>query len=528
MYVNPNSTIILCKNVPLDTTYEHTLYFDNIGLQTAYFRSKAKTTFNNQTYQRVVRGKIRLQVCADDIYDCNYLMYQNTNYGSKWFYAFITGIEYINNITSEITFDIDSMQTYFFDVELRQCFVEREHVSDDTIGLHTLPEKVDCSEMIPMDQFNFLFGRENTEELSTKWRVKLTIKPNEYMTTLDYLFNQYPMQYSENQITLPEYSGDADDVTSIQAFLTNQSISGADIVNIEMYPEFFEHGNVQLDVASYGIKRPTRFYMPDIQGETSYTPKNNKLFTFPYTYLLVDNNDGAQKIFKWEDMYGGGANYCTFFLLHNISNEVGCWLEYRSYQNGFLRPTRLGLTNFPKVPVAVGDLAKTISHALTSVGEAALVSALPVAPQLSVVDLPLEAMSQNLDKPENQMLGAEGLSMVSAIFNPAKQSGGFNKNIELKYNEIGFSFYVMGIKPEFAKIIDNYFNLRGYQVNTVKVPNRAVRQHWTYTKTKGCIVVGNAPSDDIRKICNIYDKGITFWRSPEYVGQYQLSNPIIT
>ena len=527
MYIAPNSTIILCNDVPLDNTYEHTLYFDNANLQIAYFRGKAKYTFNQQSYQRVVRGKMRLAIKADNIYDCNYLAFQNTAYGNKWFYAFITSVEYVNNEASEIEFEIDVMQTYFFDVELKECFVEREHVADDTIGLHTLPEKVDCSEMIPMEQYNFLFGRENTQQISTKWRIKMTIKPNEFMTTLDYLFGNYPMGYSENQITLPEYSGDADDLQSIQAFLTNQSISGASIVNLEMYPEFFEHGNVELDVASFGIKRPTRFTMPDIQGATSYTPKNNKLFTFPYTYLLVDNNDGAQKVFKWEDMYGGGATYCTFFLLHNIANEVGCWLEYRSYQNGFLRPTRLGISNFPSVPVAVGDLAKTISHAITSIGQAALQSELPFAPQLPVTELPIEAISQNLETPQNKILGSDGLSMLANVFNPAKQSGGIGKNIQLKYNEIGYSFYQMGIKPEYAKIIDDYFTVRGYLVNTVKVPNRAVRQHWTYTKTKGCIVVGNCPSDDIRSICNIYNKGITFWRSPEYVGNYSLSNPII-
>ena len=95
MYIEPNSKIILCNNVPLDNTYQHTIYFANANAQTNYFLSKAKATLQEQTYQRVIKGKMRVQRTADSIYDCNYLMFQNTTYGSKWFYAFITGIEYI-------------------------------------------------------------------------------------------------------------------------------------------------------------------------------------------------------------------------------------------------------------------------------------------------------------------------------------------------------------------------------------------------------------------------------------------------
>ena len=34
-----------------------------------------------------------------------------------------------------------------------------------------------------------------------------------------------------------------------------------------------------------------------------------------------------------------------------------------------------------------------------------------------------------------------------------------------------FHFYKMSIKQEYARIIDNYFDMFGYKVNTVKIPN---------------------------------------------------------
>ena len=127
MYIEPSSTIRLLNGLPLDTTYEHTIYFSSISNQVSYFTSKTKHVLNNQSYQRVNRGKIRVEVRTDECYDCNYVMFQNTGYGNKWFYAFIVSVEFVNNETTEITFEIDDMQTWYFDYNIDPCFIEREH-----------------------------------------------------------------------------------------------------------------------------------------------------------------------------------------------------------------------------------------------------------------------------------------------------------------------------------------------------------------------------------------------------------------
>lgn len=44
---------------------------------------------------------------AENLYDCNYIMFQNASFGTKWFYAFITSVAYENNETSRITMEID-------------------------------------------------------------------------------------------------------------------------------------------------------------------------------------------------------------------------------------------------------------------------------------------------------------------------------------------------------------------------------------------------------------------------------------
>ena len=79
----------------------------------------------NYTYIRK-ENKIRVEATADTLFDCNYIMWQNPSFGTKWFYAFIIDVEYLNNETAEITFEIDEMQTWYFGYTIKQSFIERK------------------------------------------------------------------------------------------------------------------------------------------------------------------------------------------------------------------------------------------------------------------------------------------------------------------------------------------------------------------------------------------------------------------
>lgn len=60
-------------------------------------------------------------------------MYRNTSYKDKWFYAFITSMEYKNDGLTYIYIATDVWQTWQFDIIFKHSFVEREmiNVSDD-------------------------------------------------------------------------------------------------------------------------------------------------------------------------------------------------------------------------------------------------------------------------------------------------------------------------------------------------------------------------------------------------------------
>lgn len=150
------------KNVPLDNTYRNTIYFSTASAQTAYFSTLTK--YNNPALTYVnMNEPIMVGINAENLYDCNYIMFQNASFGTKWFYAFITSVAYENNETSRITMEIDVMQTWFFDYTVNPSFVVREHSLTDAIGDNLVPEDLELGDYI----YDTAFRTEQMNDYST-------------------------------------------------------------------------------------------------------------------------------------------------------------------------------------------------------------------------------------------------------------------------------------------------------------------------------------------------------------------------
>lgn len=125
----PLGKIELIRNVDIDASYTHQYYFTNIDAQESFFASKVYRSLDNGTYQRKNINTIQVPFQADEIADCKYLRWQNRNYSQKWYYAFVTSINYINPGVSQINYELDVYQTYLFDMQWKQSFIEREHTA---------------------------------------------------------------------------------------------------------------------------------------------------------------------------------------------------------------------------------------------------------------------------------------------------------------------------------------------------------------------------------------------------------------
>lgn len=97
-----------------------------------------------------------------------------------------------------------------------------------------------------------------------------------------------------------------------------------------------------------------------------------------------------------------------------------------------------------------------------------------------------------------------------------------NANTSMRTNM--FYWGRCSVSANYAAVIDNFFNKFGYATNRLKKPNRNSRPHWNYVKTRACTLTGSVPADDMRKLCQIYDNGVTFWKNGSEVGNYGLDN----
>lgn len=150
MAVTPSTNIRLLK-VPLEIDNRNQLTFSNVTAQYNYFHELPDyLELDDARYLRK-DSVIRYEGHVDTLLKYNYCMYQNENYSDKWFYAYITRMEYINDRCTYIYIKTDVFQTWQFDLTYMPSFIEREHVNDDTIGLHTIPEGLETGEYISTD-----------------------------------------------------------------------------------------------------------------------------------------------------------------------------------------------------------------------------------------------------------------------------------------------------------------------------------------------------------------------------------------
>lgn len=502
MYIAPNTNIRVLHNCPLDPTYDHTLYFTSVSAQTSYFQSLTKYSFPEQTYQRVQRGRMRVERKAEDLYDCNYLMFQNTSFGSKWFYAFITGVEYINNITSEITFQIDVMQTWHFDYTLEQCFVEREHSVTDDVGDNLVPENLELGEyVIGSNQRSGYF------EQGWYYLVAATVDPQ----MQDAVGEVYGGLYSA--VNLLCYTT----TDGLNQFFQDVAESGKQdaILAVVPLPRYLAENGVWTHNAIEKQITISKSY------SLGYTPKNNKLYTYPYNFLYVSNLQGNSAVYPYE--YFTTEN-CNFSFGGDVSCNPTFFIAPRSYKGvAYNYDEKLTLSGLPQIAYVTDSFKAWLAQNSSSLA----VSAISTIGQTTATGL---AFGGGIGAAIGAVTGIATsvgniLSQVyQASIQPPQAGGGQGSSALCAFRQFDFWFANKHIRPEFAKIIDDYFTMYGYATHRVKVPNRTARPHWNYVKTIGCVITGSVPADDVKEICNIYNNGITFWKNGNNVGNYSLDN----
>ena len=368
--ITPNTDVILLK-CPIELSQQHQLTFANATAQYNYFNSLTKLSVGTSfTYQRK-DGTIRVPQKYDDIIEYNYVMYRNDNYSNKWFYAFIEGMEYVNDGMTAVKIKTDVYQTWMFNMVYKSCFVEREHVNDDTIGKHTIPEGLDLGEFEIVDHRNIPMYED--AEASEDWipcfcvstlpegcsgAVNGRVKGDN--GRVGGVFNALKY-FATNTLTAAQAVIDA---------YESGSVSTDAIQNIYMIPRVCINetvstpttlnGHILYPLYNYVDTTDLTLQQPATLAE-SYTPKNNKLYTAPYSYIYMSNNCGEDITLKWEDfpietISGSTRPTITYYKAYVPSASVSAKLilkKYKNYTADNTSPTQManyGIT-FAKVPI---------------------------------------------------------------------------------------------------------------------------------------------------------------------------------
>lgn len=544
--IQPNTTLILIKNIPFDNTYDHTVSYANREAQHADLVQGVEGdkyfTIGTMSYQRYTKNSIRVQKPIEEIIECNYMCYKNTNYENKWIYAFITRMDYVNDITTEIEYEIDVMQTWFlFDTTKEMSFIEREHTKTDEIGDNIVDEGLTVGEYI-FEQYQKL------ETGLDDMTIILAVTETDNVTVRNY----------DNVIsgcTLYAYRNTESGRTLLQQKLQTFIQKPEAVVSLYIVPTIIV---TDIDDSTHKIadnKSGAVFNLTgrQLQGNETFgseedgspiVPKNNKLYTYPYNFYHVENNCGNALDLRYE-MFTNLLP--TFEAYGSFTQPVSVVMHPTNYKLSQLRTDdtnyseSLSLNDYPicswsndtyrnwlsteAVPIAINTIAPMIQmmSGLMSVN--------------SGVNNPfINAGNQQIKQGANDItsgghsLFLQALNIMTQNYRASIKADVLrgsiaNTNVNLAHRAHNFYGARVRITGEYMKMIDDFFSMFGYAVKRVKRIETRNRENWTYVKTNGANLHGKCGNVYNRKMVSILDNGITFWKdSISKVGSYNLPN----
>lgn len=512
-----NSQIIIAKNIRLDKEYKEVLNYTEQEMLSLVDTNKVATA----TQYSFIRdkGTISTSFTYNQALQCNYMAFQNSDYNNKWFFAWIDDVRYVNDGTTEISYTIDSWSTWFNKLTVTSSFVIREHVNDDTRGLHTLPENVETGEYISYSS-GTLYNNDSTIVIATTFYPTTDSSGEDVSGSTAFgIYNGYRLYAMK-------------DVAAADKFLSWTAKNGKSdsIQFICLVPnwilrrsEWAEPISEWTDINGFYEATTIRTSLVVPSTIDGYTPKNNKCLVFPYQYFGISNNAGTNVIYKYENMNIGGSGFQvvtegTVTPSCSIKTYIANYKESITNYDGGITGAKYPICSWATDVFTNWLTQNAVNIALDITG--------------GIVATGVGIMSGN---------GAGALGGMSSIANSvasiyqhslaSDSVHGNTNNGDVAYstNNNVMTYAFRGVKAEYIRVIDEYFSRYGYKINQAKVPNITGRRYWNYiqiadTETLG---YGEIPQRFMDEINTIARNGTTIWHSHDNIGNYTLDNAIV-
>jgi hypothetical protein len=569
----PETVVRLCSNVPLSSTYEHVMDFSTKEDQTNYFTQKAVYSFSDFTYQRQEQV-IKVPVQIDKLYEINYLMYQNKDYSSKWFYGFITRKEYVNPNTTAIYFQLDVYQTWLFDFSISPSYVVREHTNrwqanglpvvntiDENLNYGTNYETVSVERYTPFNDIFFLVVVSKSSlhsDPTGPTENEITPTVNGLPQPLSFYLHPFKMDGSEVSATVGGQT-----LSSIQNMLRNIFSHDSAVNNIvSMYiteapgrylqqsgntisfdPDGFALAeiadNVHENIKTAYVKNMGAYEELTHNFGSKYsgfrTTSESKLMMYPYCVTVLDDLKGNRIEIKNEYIEGSelevrvrGSLGTSNKVSYSVENYLkGSELDYEegnkvAIENAVVNsnPNDLPILNDYLSAFLQGNRntlqvnrESMIFNAFTGLAGAAFGGGLGA----------LGGLAATGGNSYFQIASLNAKLRDISNTPPNLASLGGNVQFEFGHGFSGLFVIKKQITKEYQTQLEQFFKMYGYKVNALKVPNLRTREHFNYVQTEGVKIKGNIPSEQLQELANIFDSGVTIWHG-DFIGNYAFAN----
>lgn len=596
------STVIKMGVYPRPQGGNHVVTYATQAARQASVDSYMAVSRSGQQFVRPTSGSFRIDAPYNLVENCNYGYFQNGT--GRVYYVDILSCEYDNDMVTVVHFDIDVLATYCTDYARTSQRVLREHVNDDSVGANIQPEPVGTGDLTytwfrrtasqPAMGVGSSYGFDLRESAVFVFAGDQADGNKVYSGVLDGTIEGACCWV----IPVP-IQGDGSYFTSTLTdwlWSMNRSNNAESIVAMTMYPldmlpstidrylatPVFGDSGDRFNTDNITFKAIGDDEVNDLNG---YTPRNNKLHTYPYCFMRVSNNKGQYHDYRYE-FFGAAPETGKYtFVLKGSADPAGdIWCMPAQYNNGVSGQTdeAISLGGIPQISwtfnsyqnwlagnagslamnllstaamfipgVGVGVKAAGAAGKALAVGNTArnFLRAAGTGASMArgvAADAARASMRQSwaevpgLAKGAAALAAGQGVSsagnLAATLYDqsnvPDAVRGQATNPSTMAVGAYGFTFMGMGVRPEFAKCIDDFFTVYGYACNENKVPNETGRKNYNYVQTQGAsfhsqATPGGVPATAMAAINAMYDEGIWFWHDPATAGDFTDDNPIV-
>lgn len=500
-------------NTPLTMDGEHQILYDTPSFQASYFLTCPKLYLSELTFQRK-DSVLRVGVDIEQLYQYNYVMYRNKHFTNKWFYAFITKMEYKGEGVTFIYLKTDVFQTWFYDLTFNKSFIDRQHPLNDSFN--SIADTPAHGQLIEVKSDDTHFQGGYFVFCSSDISQDDTSSSNSYeFSVLDYSIPCMVLYWADTQalsmasvLQSIANKGRGDRILSAVYVPYIPRIAGLNITEVQET----DVGNLHI---CNGFSSPD-----DLKGTILFeyglgvSHEYEKEFTYPYAKIVVQDTATGQSIELSPEKFGNGTTI-QFEIQVAISETPTYRIIPKDYDGQpYAYNEALVVKCNTSLPVSNNLYAKymmmngqmnELKKVFAGVGMAGAIAG---GSPMGVIT----GMEQiiNVTAQENQAskLG----NQLTAITDGAMERISFNNGIKIG---------LFKTDSDHTLMLRNYWKMYGYPVHSLETP--VFNNGGTFNFIKMInpnIEGGNVPQEDMMEIESIFTKGVTVWHTGESYKKY--------